>query len=386
MSQPAFHPEIRELTLGYMPLLDSAALLWAGHRGHFQAAGLEVTLAREVSWASLRDRLAYGALDAALCLAPMPAAATLGADQVGVPLVTGLTLAQNSAAITFSHSMARQLGLSAGMSLADSARAVATFIQAGGSLRLAHVFQFSMHHYLLRAWLAMGGLAGDDETGEIAGIRFSVVPPAQMVRHLESGAIDGFCAGEPWNTAAMQGGLGVVIATAADIWDGGPDKVLGVTEAWARACPQTHRALIMAVLQAQRELAAGDCHDELVELLIRERVLALPPEVLLASLRGEGAGSPPRFATGLEAFPRRSQLAWCAAQMLRWRQWQGALDLSALAERVCDVSAYADAAAALGLPRPVQDGIVEGSGDVVLGGAGETVRSRFSDGSTFTIL
>ena len=98
-----FKPEIAHLTVGYMPLLDSAPLLWAAHRGYFRAAGLDVELVREVSWASLRDRLAYGALDAAQCLAPMPVAATLGADGVGVPMVTGLCLSQGGSAITFSR-------------------------------------------------------------------------------------------------------------------------------------------------------------------------------------------------------------------------------------------------------------------------------------------
>ena len=104
-----FRPESPRLTVGYMPLLDSAPLLWAAHRGYFHHAGLDVTLVREVSWASLRDRLAYGALDAAQCLAPMPVAASLGADGVGVPIVTGLCLSQGGSAITLSRSIAQRV-------------------------------------------------------------------------------------------------------------------------------------------------------------------------------------------------------------------------------------------------------------------------------------
>lgn len=375
-----FHPEISALTVGYMPLLDSAPLLWAQHRGYFREAGLEVTLAREVSWASLRDRLAYGALDAAQCLAPMPVAATLGADQVGVPLQTGLTLSQNWAAITFSRSMADRIGLVPGMGPLESAYAVAAFVRQGGQLRLAHVFQFSMHHYLLREWLALGGIAGD-----VPGISFSVVPPAQMVRHLENGAIDGFCVGEPWNTAAVMGGLGVVITTTAAIWDGGADKVLGVTAAWAEKHPQAHRALIAAVLRAQQELVTGSPYDELVTLMQQWRVLDVSPESLLSSLRGAGAGLPPRFAAGLDAFPRRSQLLWCAMQMLRWGQWNRAIDTKTLAARVCDAAAFNDAAAALGLPVLAVDAIREGEGATVLGRGGERVLSRFVDGSVFDV-
>ncbi len=373
-----FHPEVSALTVGYMPLLDSAPLLWAQHRGYFREAGLEVTLVREVSWASLRDRLAYGALDAAQCLAPMPVAATLGADQVGVPLQTGLTLSQNWAAITFSRSMADRIGLVPGMGPLESARAVAAFVRQGGQLRLAHVFQFSMHHYLLREWLALGGI-----TGDVPGISFSVVPPAQMVRHLESGVIDGFCAGEPWNTAAVMGGLGIVVTTTAAIWDGGADKVLGVTTAWAGKHPQAHRALIVAILRAQQELASGEAQAGLALLLQQWHVMDVPAEWLLSSLRGEGAGSPPRFATGLDAFPRRSQLLWCAMQMLRWGQWDKAVDAARLAGSVCDAAAFADAAAALGLPVPVMDVVREGAGEVVIGHDGGAVQTRFVDGSVF---
>lgn len=372
-----FRPEISHLTVGYMPLLDSAPLLWAAHRGYFRAAGLDVELVGEVSWASLRDRLAYGALDAAQCLAPMPVAASLGADGVGVPMVTGLCLSQGGSAITFSRSMADRLGLSGGMSVTESATAVVRYVRSGGRLRLAHVFPFSMHHYLLRDWLALGGL--DAAEGE-AGIEFSVAPPPQMVRLLESGAVDGFCVGEPWNTAAVKGGLGFVVTPTSAIWDGGAEKVLGVTREWAQQFPNTHRALLAAVMAALHELGSRDVTAELTMLLHRMQVLAVPESWIEAVLRGQGAGSPPRFASGLNAFPRRSQLMWCALQMLRWRQWNRALSLSALTAAVCDVSAYCDAAAALDFPRPLVDSVREGGGVIALGADGATIESRFFRG------
>lgn len=375
-----FRPEITHLTVGYMPLLDSAPLLWAAHRGYFRAAGLDVELVGEVSWASLRDRLAYGALDAAQCLAPMPVAATLGADGVGVPMVTGLCLSRGGSAITFSRSMADRLGMTGGMSVTESAAAVATYVRGGGRLRLAHVFPFSMHHYLLRDWLALGGLdltQGDDA----GGIDFSVAPPPQMVRLLEIGAVDGFCVGEPWNTAAVKGGLGFVVAPTSAIWDGGADKVLGVTREWAQQFPNTHRALLSAVMAALNELDSRDVTAELTMLLHRMKVLAVPESWIEAVLRGQGAGSSPRFASGLHAFPRRSQLMWCALQMLRWRQWNKSISLSKVTAEVCDVSAYCDAAAALGFPRPTVDSVREGAGLVTLGADGASIESRFIDGS-----
>jgi ABC-type nitrate/sulfonate/bicarbonate transport system substrate-binding protein len=371
-----FEPEIHHVTVGHMPLLDAAPLLWAEHRGHFRSVGLDVTLVREVSWASLRDRLAYGALDAAQCLAPMAVAATLGADHVGVPLLTGLCLSQGGSAITISRGIAERLRITADTGVVDSARAVGDFLRHGGQLRLAHVFPFSMHHYMLREWLALGGV--DELT---PGLELSAAPPPRMVRLLESGAVDGFCVGEPWNTAAVRGGLGIVVTPTSAIWDGGADKVLGVTREWAQRFPQTHRALIAAVMMALKELSAREIAAELTDLLLQRQVLSVPGSWIEAALRGESAGSPPRFAAGLQAFPRRSQLMWCALQMLRWRQWARPLDLSALTSAVCDVSAFCDAASALQLPRPAVDAIREGGGVVALGVDGDTVETRFVDGA-----
>lgn len=371
-----FSPELRQLTVGYMPLLDSAPLLWAAHRGYFNAQGLAVNLVREVSWASLRDRLAYGALDAAQCLSPMPVAATLGADGVGVPMQTGLCLSQGGSAITLSRSVAQRVGLESSMDLVDSARAVARFLRRGERLRLAHVFAFSMHHYLLRDWLALGGI-GDDEPN----IEFRVVPPPQTVRLLESGAVDGFCVGEPWNTAAMRGNLGIIVTPVLAIWNGGAEKVLGVTCEWAQRHPQTHRALIAALMLALRDLTSRDVTRELAGLLLRRKVLAVPEDWIESALRGTGADIAPRFCSGLNAFPRRSQMMWSALQMLRWRQWTRPVAISSLTAQVCDSQAFADAATALQLPLPAVDAVCEGAGPIALGLDGATVESRFVSGS-----
>ncbi len=372
---PRFRLETNQLTIGYMTLLDSAPILWAAHKGYFRDAGLYVSLVREVSWASLRDRLAYGALDAAQCLAPMPMAATLGIDGVGVPLVTGLSLSQGGSAITLSRSVTKRIGLKPDMNPLDSARAVASYVRLGGRLRLAHVYAFSMHHYLLRDWLALGGIQLDHPS-----IEFLVAPPAQMVRLLESGAIDGFCAGEPWNTAAVRGKLGQIVTATSAIWDGGADKVLGVTRQWSRAHPQTHRALICALMMSLRDLATEDVTQELTALLTQRQVLAVPEAWIKSALVGSQALSPPRFANSLNGFPRQSQMLWCALQMLRWRQWYKPQPLSRLCSQVCDSAAFADAAAALRLPIPAVDTVCEGAGRVALGMDGSTVETRFLSG------
>lgn len=337
-----FRPELKRLTIGYMSLLDSSPLIWASHQRYFAAVGLEVDLVREVSWASLRDRLAYGALDAAQCLAPMPLAATLGADGVGVPIVTALCLSHGGSAITFSRSIAERIGLSSDNGPLGNAAAVRQFLRRGQRLRLAHVFAFSMHHYLLRDWLAQAGIE-DDETG----IEYRVAPPSQMVRLMESGTVDGFCVGEPWNTAAAQGRLGIVVASTSAIRNHSADKVLGVTREWAHAHPKTHRALVAALMLALHDLGTRQVSHELARLLVARSVLPVPQAWIETALCSPQAVSPPQFHSGADSFPRRSQMIWCALQMLRWRQWNRPLSIEVLSAEVCDREVFQDAAAAV---------------------------------------
>ena len=333
--------EKTQVTIGFMPLLDSAPIIWAWHRGFFKQFGLEVSLAKEVSWASLRDRLAYGALDAAQCLAPMILAANLGADQVGVPFVSALTLSENWAAISISSQLAQQLDIDFQHNTPrDTAQALQQLVQQGQTLKLAHVFQFSLHHYLLREWLSLADL---DEKS----VEFCTIPPAQMVNHLQTGRIDGFCVGEPWNTAAVSSGIGQVVTNAQAIWPHGADKVLGVTQAWAQRYPNTHRALVAAILKAQHELATQTYYAELIQILEQLNVLELPESWLNAALDGFSAGNPARFLTGLNARPKPSDYAWVSLQIIRWQQWQQPIDLATLSQQSCDMGCFDEAYALL---------------------------------------
>ncbi len=334
--------EKTELSIGIMPLLDSAPIVWAWYRGFFSYVGLEVELAREVSWASLRDRLAYDALDAAQCLAPMILAANLAADQVGVPFVSALTLSENWSAITLSKSLITKLSIQPQMTPAQSALRVADYLQSGHSLKLAHVFQFSMHNYLLHEWLSLTNLDRD-----IANLEFQTIPPAQMLDKLQINAIDGFCVGEPWNTAAESSGIGMVVTNAQELCPYGADKVLGVTQKWAQQNPNTHRAMIKAILMAQHELSSGTHYTTLVKVMDELNILKLPESWLSAALEGASAGKPAPFLTGEQARPRANDYAWAALQMLRWGQWQQPVDIAAAAYEACDHRCFDDAYKAL---------------------------------------
>lgn len=339
--------EKTSLTIGIMPLLDSAPIVWAWHRGFFGDYGLEVELIREVSWASLRDRLAYDALDAAQCLAPMILAANLGADQVGVPFVSALTLSGNWSAITLSKALTDKLGIKPHMRPADTAQQLVEHLKSGQRLKLAHVFQFSMHNYLLHEWLSLAGLNQD-----MANLEFQTVTPAKMLDRLQAKAIDGFCVGEPWNTVAASQGIGSVVTNAHALCPDGADKVIGVTRKWATQYPKTHRAMISAIMKAQQELGNGQHYGELVKVMDELGILKLPELWLSAALEGASTGKPAPFLSGLEARPRANDYAWVALQMLRWGQWKQPVHIAELAVQNCDLACFDDAYQALNPQQP----------------------------------
>lgn len=346
-------PELRRITVGHMPLADAAPLLWAQSRGHFADAGLDVRLVCEVSWASLRDRLAYGALDAAQCLAPMPLAATLGADGVGVPMVSAMCLSRGGSSVTLSTALLDRLGIQPDTAPLDVARQLARRTPEDAPLRLGHVFAYSMHHYLLRDWLDLGGV-------DAAQVAFRVAPPPQMVQLLEAGAVDGFVVGEPWNTAAQRRGQGRPVVSSRQIWADGPEKVLGVTRDWAARHPGTHRALVAGLLRAQRELAEGVPPAALAALFAETPHMRVPADWLAAAFAGDGVDAP--SFSPQDAALRPSQMLWCLLQMLRRGQYAAPLDATAVCEAVCDSACLADAARIAEVEVAAAGSRVEGDG------------------------
>jgi nitrate/nitrite transport system substrate-binding protein len=284
-----FQPEKTELQIGFLPLIDCGVLVAAQERGLFEKYGLQVQLKRETSWASIRDRVAFGELDAAHMLAPMPLAASLGIDGLGIPMETAFSMGLNGSAITLSSSLMTELEAISPESFQESplkATAIKALLtqQPDRKLTFAHVFPFSQHHYLLRAWLQDADIDPDHD------VELTVIPPSLMVNQLASGDIDGYCAGSPWNQVAVLQGCGQIAITAYEIWNNGPDKVLGVTQQWAKTYPQTHQALIAALLEAAKWLDNDLSHRmKLAQWLSLPHYLDLPVEQLKQPLTGHFA-------------------------------------------------------------------------------------------------
>ena len=355
----------QNLRIGFLPLTDCGVLVAAQERGFFEKYGLSVTLQREVSWANIRDRVAFGELDAAHMLAPMPLAATLGIDGLGIPMQTAFSLGLNGSAITLASGLMQNIRTHFPECLHTSPLR-ATGLKAllerepGRTLVLGCVYPFSQHYYLLRAWLQDGGLdIGRD-------VEIQVIPPSQMVNALAAGQIDGYCAGEPWNQLAVQRGIGCVAVSSYGLWHNGPEKVLGVTQAWAEANPETHLVLLCALLEAAIWVDNGHNRVQLAELLARPQYLDVPLDLIRAPLLGRyryAADEPERFLPDFNVFARyaanfpwHSHGRYFLAQMQAAGQLpQAVADESALLAKVFRTDIYRTAADTLGLPYPTGD-------------------------------
>ena len=221
--------ERKIITAGFIPLVDCAALVVAREKGFAEAEGIDLHLVKEVSWANIRDRINVGQFDVAHMLAAMPIAASLGVGHVQIPMIAPMTLGVGGNAVTFSTALCNELGLVPGathdpLTVGGALAQGIAHRQTNGAdvLTFGTVFPFSNHNYQLRYWMAGAGIDPDRD------VRLVVIPPSFMVQNLKAGLIDGYCAGEPWNTLAADEQVGCVAFSAAEVWPRGPEKVLGM--------------------------------------------------------------------------------------------------------------------------------------------------------------
>ncbi len=336
------------LEIGFLPLTASAPLAIAKEKGLFAHHGLEeVTLVRETNWRAISDGIIGGYLDAAQMPSGMPLWLSLGGvNERPIPVVTSLTTTRNGNAVTLAKRF-----YDAGV---YNLQGFKTYLQNTPDQRhtLGVVHPASMHNLLLRYWLAAGGIRPDHD------VELSVIPPAQMVANLRSGNIDGFSVGDPWNIRAAVEGFGFTVATDQEIWLGHPGKVLGVREDWALAHPNTHLALIKALLEACQFCADANNAEEVRTILRRPEYLDIDPAYVQLSDADANLCkledhhwqySHHQFAGAGVNRPSRSEQLWIMTQMARWgivpfpRNWVEIL------ERTCKVNTFSTAARELGL-------------------------------------
>lgn len=344
------------IRIGFVDLIDASPLIVASASGFFSDEGLRVELERQLGWGNIRDRLTFGQLDAAHALIGMPLFSQLRREWFFEPLIGVMNLGAGGDAITLSRRL-----FDAGVRSASSLGEYIRRDPRQEILAFGHVFGASVHHYLLREWLAGGGIDPDRD------VRLRVFPPNQLAGHMQRSALDGFCVGEPWNTLSQASGAGQIVAATTDIIPNHPDKVLAVSRRRAVSHQSTLVPMIRAILRACAICDDESKHDWLAELLARPEYLNTSPHILRQSLAldramSQGAGGAIRtsdwhvrsFAANT-TFPNRTHTAWFASQMLRWRHLPANMDPFALAEQCADASAYREAAASLGIPCPAGD-------------------------------
>lgn len=347
----------KDVIAGFIPLLDSAVLVAAAEFGFAEAAGLKLKLVRETSWANIRDRIAVGHFDVAHMLAPMPIAATLKLTSLAVPMRAPMILGLGGNAITVSKAIGQQirdLGWDGSLNPGASSHALAALVRDRAArgldpLRFGVVHPFSGHAYELRYWLTSAGIVPDRD------VEITVLPPPVMPDALAGHQLDGYCVGEPWNTVAVKAGTGVMVTCKQAIWPDSPEKVLGVTESWAAANPDTLAMLMTALSKAADWCNEPGNADQLARLLACPQFLDCTPEDCLPALTGRFPAAEAdfvsmpeffRFAGGADALPRREHGLWFYAQMVRWGQ---ATYSAAAARQVTAIFDATDCAAALQL-------------------------------------
>jgi len=272
------------LHIGFIPLVDAAALIVAVDKGFAAAEGLDVTLVREVSWSNVRDKLNIGLFDAAHLLAPVAIASSLGLGHVKVPIVAPFNLGLNGNAITVSPSLhAAIMGEIEGDAIDPMATALAlarvvAIRRKNGAepLTFGMTFPFSTHNYQLRFWMAAGGVDPDED------VRLVVLPPPYMVDSLANGQVDAFCVGAPWNSVAVDLGVGYILHFVSDILVRAAEKVLAVRQDWSDKNPEVLAALIRAASRAAQFIEQPENRIEAARILAKPEP---PPNSRLLRLR-----------------------------------------------------------------------------------------------------
>lgn len=261
------------IRLGFVPLVDCASIAMAYENGIFESNGLKVDLMREPGWASIRDKMAYGELEAVHAPVGMAFALNWGLGVLKHPCSTGYLLNSNGDAITFSRDLFDQ-----GATDSESLAEVLKSTRRERPLTLGVPHRFSTHHFLLLQWLRPFGLnPGRD-------FEIVVLPPSLMASCLKAGTIDGYCVGEPFNTLASREGTGVIVAESAQLLPMHPEKALIVSDDFDDSHHEVHLNLIRSVDEAAAFCETNEGRERAVEILSEPHYLGLDPTLIRSSL------------------------------------------------------------------------------------------------------
>ena len=336
--------EKENLKFGFIKLTDMAPLAVAFEKGFFEDEGLYVQLEAQANWKVVMDRVTSGELDGSFMLASAPLGASVGFGSQ-TDIVTAFSMGFNGSAITLSNEVWKLMKPNVPMEggkpkhpiKADALKPVVDkFKGEGKPFNMAMTFPTGTHNLKLRYWLAAGGInpgfyaPPQDISGQLnADALLSVTPPPQMPATLESGTISGYCVGEPWNQQAVAKGIGLPVITDDELWRDTPEKVFGVTKAWAEKNPNTHLAVIKALIRGAIWLDDENNKNrkEAIEMLSQKQYVGADYEVLANSMNGTyeyekgDIRSLPDFNTFFRngaSYPNYSGAIWYLTQLRRW--------------------------------------------------------------------
>ncbi len=335
--------EKTNVTLGFIKLTDMAPLAIAKHKGFFEDEGLNITLEVQANWRDIFDKVADGQIDGAQMLAGQPIAASIGCGRQA-ELVTPFSMDLNGNAITVSYDvwnkivayLPREYGVPVHPIPASALLpAINLYKKFNNPFTMGIVSPYSSHNYQLRYWLAAGGVnpgfynsvnTQGSTTGQVI---LSVIAPPQMPSSLQSGAISGYCVGEPWNQQAVDQGIGVPIIASKDIWKNHPEKVFVMTKVFVQKNPNTAIAITKALIKAGKWLDDPENRKEATRILSKSAYVDGEKRVIDNSMLGTfefekgDVRSLPDFNVFFRynaTYPYYSDGIWFLTQMRRWGQ------------------------------------------------------------------
>ena len=309
------------VTCGYLPLVDSAPLIIAKELRFAAEVGLDLTLAQQPSWSALRDRLAFGALDFAHMLSPMPIAMSLGFGGAPAKIDALMVLSLNGTVIGISDDLAQAMQASGWRNTFDAPKSTATAVlrAAQKPLRIGVPFPFSMHKLLVEYWLSKDPAFHSDS------VQIITIPPPQMAGAVADNRIDMFCVGEPWGSVAVQQSGARLILPSSAIWQSAPEKVLGARHDWITQNRETTDRMIRATYLAAQWLEQPQNIPLAIDILASSDHLDLSDNAIEPALTGQitpSADSDPiyvpnfiTFHQNTANFPWDSRAQWIAARL-----------------------------------------------------------------------
>ena len=309
--------ERRDLKIGFIAITCATPLIMADPLGFYKKEGLNVQLNKTAGWALIRDKMLNKEYEASHFLSPMPLAISMGAGSVAQPMRVATIQNINGQAITLANKHKNNRDP-----------------KGWKGFKFAVPFEYSMHNFLLRYYLAeAGGLNPDTD------VQIRVVPPPEMVANLRAGNIDGYLGPDPFNQRAVYDEVGFIHILSKEIWDGHPCCAFGVSEAFIQQNPNTFAALYRAVLNAA-DMARDPKNRELIAKVISPTQYLNQPETVVSQvLTGKFADGLGNIRTvpervDFDPVPWQSMAVWMLTQMKRWGYIKGDVNYKQIAEQV----------------------------------------------------